>query len=210
VIAIRLWLALGALGTSLQAAPGAAPKLEQSVAAVRPLRWTGTAHVQAGEQSLAIGVSTHVVPFRSARSDNWLLSEGTGSKRAMIIEPSGGWIERSGKREPMPEAMLRHERQQFAIYGLMQMALADKLSHVRGSPERDIPDTRFTFDGSGRLIEARNQVDPPTAGGKIQQLFRFSGEVRSRGLKWPKRIEIFQEGRPYFTLEIDSFAVEGR
>lgn len=178
-------------------------------ATLRDLSWTGTARIYADDRVLDLGVSTHVVPFKSARSDTWLLKEGPSTTRSMIIAPNGGWLERNGKRDAMPDAMLRHERQQFAIYGLMQMALAGKLT-ATPSNSPDVPETQFIFDASGHLAEARNQVDDPEGGGKkIRQVFRFSGQMPGSDLTWPRRIDILQDGRPYFTLELDTFRAEG-
>jgi hypothetical protein len=205
---MREVLALGVALLAGCASPEAiSPPPAVAAVAVRPLSWTGTARVYTADRVLALGVTTQVTPFRSARSGTWLLSEGAASTRSMIIEPHGGWLERAGKRKPMPAAMLRHERQQFAIYGLMQQAIAGRLRQAGGtSPE--IPETEFTFDAGGRLVEARNRVDDPAGGAeKIKQVFHFSGELEDKGLRWPKRIDILHNGRPYFTLELESFSV---
>ena len=195
-----------ALGLAGCAALDAEPAAVAAASEVRPLAWTGTARVYAGDRVLALGVSTRVIPFLSARSETWLLEQGPSSKRAMIIEPDAGWLERGGKREPMPAAMLAHERQQFAIYGLMQIAISKRLARAGGwSP--DVPETEFIFDPAGRLVEARNAVVDPAGGAAlIPQLFRFSGQIDGKGLAWPRRFEILQNGLPYFTLELESFS----
>ena len=187
--------------------------------AVRPLSWTGTGKVYPPGRVLELGVSTHLTPFVRARSDTWVLAQGPSTMRTMIIEPDGGWLMRGGNREPMPPAMLRQEREQFAIYGQMQMAMALMASAPPAAirkgvfqvtiPARDANsvETIFTFDASGRLVEARNAIDDiDTPGKRIEQRFRFSGEIVSNGLRWPRRMEMFHGSEPYFTLDIASFA----
>ena len=153
-------LSLAACASALQL-----QNLELSQPQVRILTWTGVGKVFPPGRILELGVSTTVTPFISARSDTWVLSEGRSSLRTMIIEPSGGWLERNGKREPMPELMLRQERQQFAIYGQMQLALAravsahvsNRLVTIKGDGIRSV-DTEFLFDSREHLLEARNAV----------------------------------------------------
>ena len=167
------------------------------------LSWRGTARIHAGDQPIDIGVSTHVVPFVSARSESWLLSEGPGSTRVMTVDRDGGWMERGGRREPMPDSMLVHERQQYAIYGLMLLARRldpSMMESIAAPPgmtavrvrHPEAPVTDMIFDGEGRLVEARNRVGDPEGGGEIDQVFRFSGEIEDDGVRWPRRIDILQ------------------
>ena len=183
----------------------------------RSLSWTGTGRVFPGGTLLELGVRTSVLPFVSARSETWILAQGPESARVMIIEPGGGWIERGGKREAMPESMLRHERQQFAIYGQMQVAIA-RAAALKGRRGESIVvagvegisvSTEFRFDRRGVLAEARNEVDDPDGAGKrIAQIFKFSGSIGGRGLRWPRHMEIVQNGQPYFTLDLASFTAK--
>ena len=180
------------------------------------LRWTGRGTVYPGGKPLALGVATEVTPFLHARSETWPLAQGRTASRTMTIAPDGGWIERGGRREPMPAAMLRHERQQFALYGQMQIALRRAAAAPASSGEQRIVvpgdgegsvSTEFTLR-AGRLVEARNSVDDPEGPGRpIAQLIRFGGEpLVSQGLHWPGRLEILHAGLPWFTLELEAFA----
>lgn len=189
---------------------------EERLAEARILTWRGTAKIRDGEQVVEIGIETRVRPFERARTVSWLLSEGREAARVMTIEGKRGWIERDGEREPMPAAMLKHERQQFAIYGLMRLlpARGRIVARRAGTGGRTLlrvanshaPLTDLVFAPDGTLIEARNRVaDPDGGSGEIDQLFRFSGHLVEDGLSWPRRIEIFQRGRLYFTLDIASF-----
>src|SRR5262249_19771768 len=143
---------------------------------VRVLRWTGTAKVFAEPQTIEIGVSTMVQPFRAARSDTWLLSDGPDKRRSLTIEGDRGWTERDGARTPMPALMLAHERAQYALYGLMLLApLKDAgtlVVAVPGDPRRlvvthrDAPTTILDFYDDDRLGSAHNAVPSPDEAGK--------------------------------------------
>lgn len=188
-------------------APGAASNLP------RRLSWTGTAHISAGGEEIDIGLRTTVDPPFAARSETWLLSKGAASTRSMVITPDGGWIEREGRRDPIPEAMLRHERQQFGIYTLMLMApslasSARPTGRVFVGPTGNAPRTELIFNSEGRLVEARNSVFDPEGGTEpVPQVFRFSGTLSDGGVDWPQRIDIEQKGKPYITIRLDSFHV---
>ena len=182
----------------------------------RALKWKGEATIHAGQRRIDIGVSTHVIPFVSARSDSWLLSDGPAKTRSLIVEPQGGWIERDGKRTPMPDAMLQHERAQYAIYGLMLLVpLSDPgASGVAGPAPNTLlarhpgaPDTTFGLDPDGRLAWASNSVRRPEGEGSVEQRFEFSGSMRDRGVRWPARIEIAQDRLPYFDLRLSHFEI---
>ena len=184
---------------------------------VRALRWEGEASIFAGARQIEIGVSTRVVPFSSARSDTWLLREGPTKRRSLIIEPSGGVVDRLGKQSPMPDAMLQHERAQYAIYGLMLLVtLTDAGASAERGPEPGTiiarhpgaPETTFGFDDQNRLSWATNVVPDPETGRPISQRFTFSGELTDRDVHWPARIAITQDGVPYFELRLHKFVVE--
>lgn len=172
------------------------------------LSWAGTGRVFLPDAQLDLGVSTslQVLPLDHIRSESWLLSQGKASKRAMIFEGAQAWIERGGKREAMPEAMRRHELQQYGIYELILEArqLRGRVSKQRAS--------QIAFKGAellfrdGRLAEIRNEVVEADEGAaRIPQTFLLSGEMIDDGVSWPRKIEILQNGKPYFTLELTSF-----
>lgn len=185
---------------------------------VAALRWTGEARIHAADRTLDIGVRTRVVPFTAARSDSWLLSEGPSALRSMIIERDGGWIERGGVRSPMPAPMLAHERQQYAIYGLMLLApLLGPAAAVELAPDNGdclvarhakAPVTTLCFGPDRRLAGAENRVPAPEGAGEIAQRFAFGGRLESAGVVWPQTMSIDQDGRRFFELRLSSFAVE--
>ncbi len=172
-------------------------------------RWAGTATVHAAARTIEIGVRTQLLPGGAARSDTWLLSQGPGSTRSLLVGGRFGCILRDGKASAMAEAMWRHEQQQYAIYGLMQQALrhgprpGSASLTLGGSPAA--PLTTFEFEPDGRLRSARNQVPDPEGKARIDQLFLYSGEIRSGALRWPQPIDIYHGTALYFTLRLNSF-----
>ena len=226
----RLLLAVGLLATPARAASGVCGTsalvkraLERAgglaaLARAKSLSWTGTARILAGPKPIEIGVSTTVRPFTSARSDTWLASEGPSKTRSLIIEGDKGWLERGGVRSDMPAAMLAHERQQYALYGLMLLTplcgpdvetvvLPDLDGGGRVAvSHRRAPRTTLVFDETARLAGAENTVVAPDEGGApIDQVFAFEGEIESAGVRWPRRLSISQNGKPYFELSLGAF-----
>jgi hypothetical protein len=183
---------------------------------VRKLTWTGRATITAPQgRTIVIGVRTEVVPFLSARSDSWLLSDGPAKTNTLIIEPSRAWIIRAGRdKQAMPDAMAAHERAQYALYGLMLLApLDDRGAIVKPRASHDTlevqhegaPPTVFGFDDQGKLVWATNEVPSPEGVAVIEQRFTFDGEITSGKVRWPQRIKIEQDGSPYFDLQLDTF-----
>ncbi len=199
---------VGLLNRAIRAAGG-----HEALSRVSGLGWTGEAEIHAGGQDIRIAVETRVSPFRFARSDTWIAAQGRGSLRSLIVDATGAWQERGGIRTALPDAQARHERQQFAIYGLMLLTpLLDTPLGV--TPDGALvthhpsaPETILRLDNRGRLVAAENTVDAPDGAGRIAQRFDFSGEITSRGVRWPRVISIRQDGKPYFDLMLETFAV---
>ena len=178
----------------------------------RTLRWTGTASVFAGDRIVQIGVETRVEPFVRARSSSWLIDQGPEAVRSIVLEPADAWLERRGVRLPIPDRMRDHERQQFAIYGLMRLVDLHAPG-VRISAAGDAlrvrhphaPETTLLFDPAATLIGAENQVPSAEDGTPVLQRFRFADHRMASGILWPHDIRIDQNGRPFFRLRIASF-----
>ena len=177
----------------------------------RVLRWTGTAIVHAGGRTVQMGVDTMVEPFVRARSDSWLLEQGPDARRAIVLEPGDAWLERRGVRLPIPKRMEVHERQQFAIYGLMRLV---DLRNARVTLTADTmrvrhpaaPETLLLFDEQATLVGAENQVSSAEDGTPILQRFYFADHRLAGGIRWPHQVRIDQNGRPFFELRIASFS----
>ena len=48
-------------------------------------------------------------------------------------------------------------------------------------------------------------VRDPAGGADIKETVKFSGEISSNGVKWPRKIVIEQNGQPYFDLDLATF-----
>jgi len=179
------------------------------------LRWTGDAVVHAAGASLDIRVRTVAHPFDAAHSESWLRSEGPAHLRVLHIDAGGGWIERDGRRMPMPPAVLLHERQQYALYGLMRLLpLLDGGVILRRLPagadglvglhveHPAAPPADLLFDVSGRLRAIDDRVADPDGGPPIAQHIELGGRAPGAAFRWPRTVRILQNGAPYFELSI--------
>ena len=200
-----LWLILAAFtGGPIFAKSPAAQHFQP-----RAVAWEGRGTVYAGDRKIEIGVRTRISKEGHVVSESWPTKEGEAAMRRMIIDDSGGWIERGGKREPMPPAMLEHERQQYGFYTQLQKALLRRdLSPVTGTKivVEGLVTTRFSSSYNRIPFRAINRVSSSEAGGKpITQVFVLQGQIVSNGLEWPRKIRIYQKGELFFDLAIDKF-----
>jgi hypothetical protein len=197
------WLAL-VLIAAIAPAWSAAKQTE----IIRPLSWEGRGTIH-GDRKINIRVRTRIDAKGNVVSESWPVDQGEAALRRMIIDETGGWIERGGKREPMPKEMLEHERQQFGFYIQLQKALLRRdLTPVTGTKIKveGRVTTRFGSSYNRIPFNAINTVSSPEPGGKpIPQMFILQGEVVSNGQEWPRNIAIYQHGKLFFTLDIEKF-----
>lgn len=203
------------LDVAIEAAGG-----EAALSKVKELEWTGTATINAGGKTTVVEMETVVRPLAHwGRSTSWVKADGPKTARTMQVEQGKGWTVNKVTWTPMPEAQAVHENQQFALYSLMMLTpLKDPAAKVTEQPIG--PDgTRaikallangmggeLEFDASGKLVRAGMAVRDPAGGAQdIVETVTFSGELVSNGVKWPKKISILQNGKPYFDLELATF-----
>jgi hypothetical protein len=195
---------------AIEAAGGRAA-LEQAAT----LRWSGDAVVYTSDGRIDLEVQTVVRPFRSAHSEMWLRGQDPATKRALDVTSDAGWIERNGQREPLALPALRHEQQQYAIYGLMRLLpLLDDgvvLRRLATAPvgqtalhveHQAAPAADLYFDSTGRLRTIEDRVVDPDGGASIAQRIELGGTVAGAPIRWPRTIRILQNGSPYFELTI--------
>ncbi len=166
------------------------------------LNWTGIARIH-GARTIDIAVETRVEPFATAHSRSWPVAEGEARARTMLLTPTAATVTFLGNSRPLSEAQARHERAQFALYGLMLT------THARNrcvtARHAGAPETRLCFDRAGRLQSGSNTVPDSDTGAPLPQNFEFSGELRAHGVVWPRRLLIRHGGKPYFELTLASF-----
>jgi hypothetical protein len=187
----------------------------------RRLSWEGTAVVHAGDRDIAISVMTQVLPFTRAQSSSWPTEAGRAATRMFEIDGDDGWIGAEGQRTAMDPNAQRHERLQFAVYGLMRLVnLRDpgatytlltpdaegrhglRVSHPQAAP------ADLYFDADGRLAYLKNHVPAADGEGDHEQVFTFAGELSASGVRWPQKISITQDGAPYFDLNISILTID--
>jgi hypothetical protein len=184
---------------------------------VRSIRWAGAAKVFAGGKAIDIGVETYVEPFVRARSDSWPVSEGRSAMRTLMIEGERGFKVIEGTQSELSPATAINERQQFGAYGYMLMAGVRWETTPRGAlrgSRTGFPPIDIRLGKDGRILSADYAVlapDEPDADGKqIREYLRFAGSVTDKGVRWPQRLAIAQDNRPFFALSIDHFSVDLR
>ena len=179
---------------------------------VEALAWTGKAHVSAGGRELDLGVETRLeLPQINVRSTSWILSEGREKARTLVLHDFGASVETAAGIRELPDAIAVHERQQYAIYAQMLYAGSKrrKPNSTLAVSRLPYPDIRFHIGSDGYPESAELTVDAPEQGKpRIAERLTFSGVVHDKGVGWPRRIVITQDGKPYFTLEIETFSVE--
>lgn len=177
---------------------------------VRAIGWTGEAEVILPDRSLVLRVETRVEPFVRATSTSWIKAQGKGAAQTMTIEPDAGWVLRDGNRTALPTAQAAHERQQFGLYG--HLLLKGTLRPEGGalvSTRAGFPAARLTLSPDGRVVAAAMTVgDPEDASRPVREEVGLDSWSVTRGLAWPRRLAMKQDGRRYFTLVIDTFTVE--
>jgi hypothetical protein len=200
------------------AAAGGAQRLESYPA----FEWKGRAAVH-GQRTITIEGRWQVEPPDRAVVETHDSAPGAGSPRRMILDGARGWGQRDGPPEPLPDALVAHEREQFYLYYLLRLVplrsagfqltpLAPDSSGHEGlrvtSPGRR--DVDLYFDKAAHPARLVTSLADPATGKEIVEELRFVGLVEKQGVRWPRRIEITWDGRPYFELDIDEFSARPR
>jgi hypothetical protein len=114
--------------------------------------------------------------------------------------------------------MRRHERAQFAPYGVMRLVtLRDPGASLRrlppdegGRPGVHVEHPSATpsdlyIEPSGRLAYLTRRVPAPDGPGEIARRFDFEGTLEGDGVRWPRALRITHGGRPHFELTLERF-----
>ena len=140
----------------------------------------------------------------------------------MVAAPRG-WFERDGQLTPMPPSVLANERDEFYLYSIIRLvplrAPGVRLSAIesdtlgqRGVRATQVgrPDVELYVDGTGRLAHLHARVSDALSGKSATQDFWLAGTVEADGVRWPRTLQLTQNGTPYFDLEIRSLRVLSR
>jgi hypothetical protein len=60
----------------------------------------------------------------------------------------------------------------------------------------------LAFDSAANLAGLTDSVTDPELHREVRQEVRLTGQLGVAGVRWPRRIAITRDGRPYFDLEI--------
>jgi hypothetical protein len=200
--------------TLLDRAIGAAGG-EQALAAAVVLKWSATATIHTPRGPLLIEGRWIVEPPDRAVVTTWERDKGTASTRRLLLDASGGWLERGGERAPMPAGMLANERDQFYLYSVMRL-LPLKGPDVTLSPigrgallvaHARRPNVQVFFADSGRLTRLETTVSDPSTNSDLVQEVTFDGTISASGVNWPRTLRIAQDGKPFFEMELTEFSL---
>jgi hypothetical protein len=206
------------LAAAIAAAGGA-----ENLARRPALGWHGKASIFIGERTIRIEGEWRLQPPGRAAVETFDIEKGPDSKRMLILNGDRGWIRVAGNDQPMPPPMLVNERDQFYVYYVLRLApLGDprfRLSAIPSDPDgnrgmrvqRDgRRDVDLYLDKSNRVVRLVTTVHDPQADRDVNEELRLSGTVEADGVKWPARILISQDGKPFFDLEVTNFRTAAR
>ena len=182
------------------------------LARLRVIAWTGSARVMLGRTPVDLLLETRIEPFVRGRSDTWLASEGRSTARTLMTERDGGFVVHEGAQTPLPAAQARFERQQLGGYAYLLLAPAFVTAAGRGrlnAVQDGYPPMTLQLAGDGRIVAADYAIASPTQDGvAVRQRWLLSGSVTAQGVRFPRTVEIVQDGRPFVRMTIDTFSVE--
>lgn len=179
------------------------------LARVRAIGWTGTARMASGGHVLDLGIETRIEPFVRARSESWLIDDGRAEKRTIMVEGHDAFVVFRGRQVSLPPAQATHEREEFGVYGHLLLA---GTAFARGgavlSSRPGYPDALLALGRDGMPTSAAYVVASPDSPGRIREHFIFSGSVSDNGLRWPRRIAVTRDGKPFVVQTIEDLTVE--
>lgn len=200
------------LDVAIEAAGG-----EAALAKVKELYWTGAATVTADGKTVEENHAVLVRPFNFYRITSW--AKGAEPKTAKTVQAELGkaWDVTRVTWTPMPEAGAKFENEQLGIYSLMLLTQlkADGVT-VKEQPAgsdgtravqvlRGDFGAELEFDASGKLVRAGYTGTDPKTGASVAEIYSFTGEIVSNGVKWPKQIKVERNGAPAYAIELATF-----
>ena len=187
---------------------------EAALAKVKELYWTGAATVTADGKTVEQNHAVLVRPFNFYRLTTW--AKGAEPKTAKTVQAELGkaWDVTRVTWQPMPEAGAKFENEQLGVYSLMLLTqLKGDGVTVKEQPVgedgtravqvlRDGFGAELEFDAAGKLVRAGYSGTDPKTGASVAEIYSFSGEIVSNGVKWPKQIKVERNGAPAYAIEL--------
>jgi hypothetical protein len=116
---------------------------------------------------------------------------------------------------PLAPELVAHERDQFYLYHLMRLVPLRGSAYRLSPPTTDSlgrkrirvahsgrPTVDLAFDVGANLAGLTDSVTDPQSHRQVRQEVRLTGQLSVAGVRWPRRIAITWDGKPYFDLEI--------
>jgi hypothetical protein len=200
-----------ALDAGITAAGG-----EAALSKVQELYWTGLAKVTTDGKTEELNTAVVVRPFNFYRVTTWAKGAEPKTSKTIQAEQNKAWDVTRVTWAPMPDAAAKFENEQLALFSTMllapvkganvteQPAAADGTRTVKVERQGAQP-VEMSFDAAGKLVKASYSGTDAKTGAAVPEVAKFSGEVTSNGVKWPKRISIERNGAVWYDLEIASF-----
>src|SRR5262245_37600853 len=180
--------------------------------------WHGTATIYAGDRRIQIEGDWQIEPPDRSKVVTFEIDKGPGSARSMVIDGNRGWSVVGGKEQPLPEAVLGNERDQFYLYYLRRLEpLTRDGSTLRAiSGDNDDPGLRISrqgrrdvdvfFDKDSYLVDRMiTRITDPSSGREVLEELKFMGTIESNGVRWFHGVVILQDHKPFFALTLSSF-----
>lgn len=198
---------------------------EAALKKVTALTWDGEATVVAGGRTVQIAGTWQIQPPDTAIIATYEVAKGPSSTRSIVVATPRGWTIQGGKTTAMTPAMLASERLGAYMYHVMQLVtlideddddfeLSAAASDTAGNRgvivhREGRPDISVFFDRDARLAHLTAEIPQPDNTKLLQDMW-FSGEIVANGVKWPTRINMFNDGKPFFDLTIKKLSVGPR
>lgn len=205
--------AVSALDAGIAAAGG-----EAALGKVQEVYFTGLAKVTLDGKTTEQNTAVLVRPFSFYRVTAW--AKGAEAKTAKTTQAEQGkaWDVNRVTWIPMEPAGAKFENEQLGLYSLMlltplksdgatakeQPVAADgsralQVQHPHAQP------VELSFDANGKLVKAGYAGTDPKTGAATTEVYTFSGEIESNGVKWPKHIAIARNGATWYEIELATF-----
>lgn len=230
LMAAAAMAALGACTTTGETAPVAAPTVsaldagiaaaggEAALGKIQEVYFTGLAKVTLDGKTTEQNTAVLVRPFSFYRVTTW--AKGAEAKTAKTTQAEQGkaWDVNRVTWVPMEPAGAKFENEQLGLYSLMlltplkedgasvkdQPAGADgtraaQVHHPKAQP------VELEFDAAGKLVRAGYAGTDPKTGATTTEVYTFSGEIESNGVKWPKHFTISRNGTTWYEIELATF-----
>lgn len=175
----------------------------------RAFTWNGKAMVHAGGREIAIRGEWAVQPPERARVRTNSEVSGKKSTRLLVLNGAKGWGQFDGKPRPLEADFVKEEHEQFYLYELMRLIPLLIEPEYQLTPVGELGlrvarkghvDVDLAFDRDSALLAKLT-----TKRGDATQVMTLGAFADTGGLRWPRKISIQRDGKPFFDLEITDF-----